>query len=57
MFATYGIDREKYDERIKVNVLLVLSIVALKFVVSKGLPKIPYMTYLVSIEHAQSSSK
>ncbi|XP_064653059.1 uncharacterized protein LOC135503417 [Lineus longissimus] len=46
MFATYGIDRKKYDERIKVNVLLILSIVALKFVVSKGLPKIPYMTYV-----------
>ena len=53
-FATFAVNRDKPENRLQLSFTLVLTSVAFKFVVNQSLPKISYLTYLVSIVITQS---
>ena len=48
-FATFSVQRDLPQNRLQLSFTLVLTSVAFKFVVNQSLPKISYLTYLVSL--------
>ena len=47
-FATFSVEEDKPQNRLQLSFTLVLTTVTFKDVVNRSLPKIPYLTYLVS---------
>ena len=47
-FATFAVERDLPQNRLQLSFTLVLTSVAFKFVVNQSLPKISYLTYLVT---------
>jgi len=48
-FATFSVDKSKPENRLQLSFTLVLTAVAFKSVVNSSLPRISYLTYMVSI--------
>lgn len=48
-FATFSVDKGKPENRLQLSFTLVLTAVAFKSVVNSSLPRISYLTYMVSI--------
>jgi hypothetical protein len=49
VFVTFAVERSLPQNRLQLSFTLVLTSVAFKFVVNQSLPKISYLTYLVSV--------
>ena len=47
-FATFTVDLVKPENRLQLSFILLLTTITFKFVVSQNLPRISYLTYLVS---------
>ena len=47
-FVTFAVDPDLVQNRLQLTFTLVLTTVAFKFVVNQSLPRISYLTYLVS---------
>ncbi|KAF7262494.1 hypothetical protein EG68_00250 [Paragonimus skrjabini miyazakii] len=50
-FATFAVPPERPENRLQLSFTLFLTSVAFKFVINQSLPKISYLTYMVSILH------
>ena len=48
-FATFSVSEAKPENRLQLSFTLVLTTITFKFVVNQNLPKISYLTYLVSV--------
>ncbi len=48
-FATFAVSPELPQNRLQLSFTLLLTSVAFKFVVNQSLPKISYLTYMVSV--------
>ncbi len=47
-FSTFTVDLDKPQNRLQLSFILLLTTITFKFVVSQTLPRISYLTYLVS---------
>jgi len=47
-FTTFGVDYKLIQNRLQLTLILLLTTVTFKFTVNQSLPKISYLTYLVS---------
>ena len=49
-FATFSVSEDKPQNRLQLSFTLVLTTITFKFIVNQSLPKISYLTYLVSAQ-------
>ena len=47
-FATFAVQYEKSQNRLQLTFILLLTTITFKFAVNQSLPRISYLTYLVS---------
>ena len=47
-FATFAVKFEKSENRLQLTFILLLTTITFKFAVNQSLPRISYLTYLVS---------
>ena len=47
-FATFAVGPDKPQNRLVLTLTLILTVVTFKFVINQSLPRISYLTYLVS---------
>lgn len=46
VFTAYGVQRDNIGDRMAINLTLVLTAVAFKYVVKEEIPNVPYLTIL-----------
>jgi len=48
-FATFAVHFKKAENRLQLTFILLLTTITFKFAVNQSLPRISYLTYLVSV--------
>lgn len=51
-FATFAVSPDKAELRLRLSFTLILTSVTFKYVITQSLPKISYLTYMVSLGHS-----